>query len=776
MHRGPYLLAGIAMLSFATDAHAQQGGDGGSASSRPATQVQSSGLEDIVVTARRTSELLQSVPVAVTALTGEFLERQNIVDASSIPQFAPSLTVLPTPNSQSGAAIFMRGMGNQEPSSVSEQAVGVYLDGVYLARASGALFDLVSLERVEVLRGPQGTLFGRNTIGGALVLTSRKPSDDIRTEIKAGYGRYNDWYVRGRIDTGYIDGSNIKASISAQHRQNDGYVDNVLTSKSKDFGALNANSVMASVEADWENLTVNYNFDFDYRSGTAPFFQIVAATPDVLNYFSDAAARAGSTFLFGPDRLGTAAGTGFVDQDGKRRFNSYSRTSGHSLTLNYEASDALMLKSITSFRSFLQNTIADLSGNGDLQGVVLDPVSFEPSIGTVSPYKGNLAPQRQRQFSQELQALGTSGDFRYLGGLYYFHEKASESNRQALTFVLEGGMAGLNLTPLQAFGGTSESKAVFGQVSWSPSALDSNLEVTAGGRYTSDKKAIYLSGDVSPIERGRAKFDNFSWLASVSYKFTPDVMTYVRASTGYRSGGLNPRTNVINPFKPEKALVFEAGLKSELFDRHLRFNLAGYISNYDDLQVQQFAAGSDGATSLIVNAGKVQLRGFEAEMTAVPIRGLSFDASVGYIDTKYKTFLFRDPATNDVIDVAGQARPIYTPSWTVHLGGEFTRPVGDNTVRLRVDYSYRTSIYFNALDNTTPFNEDIRSPADNNLKARFSLEDIALGNGQLALGFWGDNLTNQENLASGIDFGSLGFAGGVFKKPRTYGVDARITF
>jgi len=775
MQRRLNLLAGAAMLSLATAAHAQDA-TGRRASSDAAQTPQSSGLQDIVVTARRTSESLQKVPVAVTALSGAFLERQNVVDAASIPQFAPSLTVLPTPNSQSGAAIFIRGMGNQEPSSVSEQAVGVYLDGVYIARASGALFDLVSLERVEVLRGPQGTLFGRNTIGGALVLTSRKPSNDFHAEVKAGYGRYDDWYLRGRVDTGYIGGSNIKASISAQHRQNDGYVDNVLTSKSKDFGSIEANSVMASVEADWDNLTANYNFDFDYRNGTAPFFQIVAATPDVIRYFSQSPALGGSPFVYGPGRLGTAAGTGFVDQDGKRRFNSYSRTSGHSLTLTYALSDALTLKSITSYRRFLQNTIADLSGNGDLQGVILDPVTFDPSIGTVSPYKGNLSPQRQRQFSEELQALGSSGDFRYLGGLYYFDEKASENNRQALTFVLEGGMAGLNLTPLQAFRGTSESKAVFGQLSWLPSALDSKLEITAGGRYTSDKKTITLAGDVDPVQHGRAKFDNFSWLVSASYKITPDILTYARASTGYRSGGLNPRTNVINPFKPEKALVFEAGLKSELFDRRLRFNLAGYISNYDDLQVQQFAAGSGGATSLIVNAGKVQLRGFEAEMTAMPVHGLTLDASAGYIDTKYKTFLFRDPTTNDVIDVADKARPIYTPNWTLHLGGEYARPVANMTARLRIDYSYRTEIYFNALDITTPFNEAIRSPADHNLKARLSLDDIPLGGGKLELGVWGDNLTNQHNLSSGIDFGSLGFAGAVFEKPRTYGVDARITF
>ena len=760
------LMTGVAMAALSGQAQAQGTGEQGGAA----------GLEDIIVTARRTAESMQSVPVAVTALSGEFLDRQNIVDSTSLPQLAPSLTVLPTPNSQSAGTIFIRGMGNNEPSSVSEQGVGVYLDGVYLARSSGALFDLVALERIEVLRGPQGTLFGRNTIGGALVLTSRRPADAIGGEVKVGYGRYEDWYVHSRLDTGYLFGSTIKASIAAQHRQNDGWVNNVLTRSSKDFGALEANSVYAAVEGDFGPLTVNYNFDYDYRNGSPTYVQVVAATPDVLAYYGQSPALGGAPFLYSPDRLQNAQGTGFDDERGRRRFNSYSRLSGHALTLNYEASDAVTLKSITSYRRFFQNTIADLSGNGDLRGVVLDPVTFAPSVDIVTPYKGNLSPQRQKQFSQEFQLIGSAGDFSYLGGLYYFHERSFESNRQALTFVLPGGGAGLNLTPLQAFGGTSESKAAFGQVSWKPAALDQKLELTLGGRYTQDKKTIFLTGDVSPSLNGSAKFDNFSWLASLSYKFAPDVLAYLRVSTGYRSGGFNPRTSVLNAFHPEKATVYEAGLKSDLFDNHVRFNLAAYLTDYSNLQVQQFAAGSGGATSIIANAGKVQLKGFEAELTVVPVRGLTFDGSVGYTDTNYKSFLFRDPGTNALVDVADAAKPVYTPKWTVHLGGELVQPAGDMTTRLRVDYSYRTRIYFNALDITAPFNEQIKSPSDTNLKARLSLEDIELGRASFELGVWGDNLTNQENLLYGVDFGSLGFATATFKKPRSYGVDARMRF
>lgn len=787
-------VAGILGMPFATLATAQE---------LPATaapQERAANLGDIVVTARRSAETLQDVPVAVTALGGDFIERQNISSAADVPQFAPNLTVEQQPSSLSAATVYIRGIGNQEPSAVSEQGVGIYLDGVYLARAAGAVFDLIDLERIEVLRGPQGTLFGRNTIGGALQLISKKPADTMGVTAKAGFGRFNEWYARARLDAGYIVGDVIKASISAQHRESNGYVDNLLTPSSQDPGALKANSIAVGLEGDFGDVTVNYNFDYDDRKGTPAFFQIVAATPLAQNYYSQSPSYGGAPFLINPVRQGTGQQAGFIDRSGDFRYGSKTRVQGHGLTISYEAIPELTIKSITGYRKFFQDTILNLSGNGALRGPVVDFTSPTlVSVQQVTPYNGNNAPQKQWQFSQELQALGKVGDISYLLGMYYFYEKASEFNRQALTLVmpvsaltsigipqsavdgisaLNPGLStvGVNANPVQAFGGTSQSMAVFGQASWKPAALEDKLEVTLGGRYTADDKTAYLAGDVSPVQRGRASFNNFSWLGSVSYDVVEDVMIYGRVSTGYRSGGINPRASVINSFDPEKATAYEAGIKSQFLDNRLRLNLAGYITNYDDLQVQQFAAGSGGATSLIVNAGKVRLSGFEAELTALPFPGFQLDGSVGYVKTKYKEFLFRDPATNMLLDVADQAKPLYTPKWSIHLGAEYAHPIGDALVRLRGDYSHRTQIYFNALDNTAPFNQDLISPGQSNVKARLSVEDINLGGGKLDIGLWGDNLLNQKRLTYGIDFGALGFAGATFNKPVSYGIDARVQF
>ncbi|MET0270110.1 MAG: TonB-dependent receptor [Sphingomonas sp.] len=742
----------------------------------PVASEAAGGLQDIVVTARRTSESLQTVPVAVTALSGAFLDQQNIQDVASVQQFTPNLSILAQSTSVTAASVYIRGIGNQDPSSVTEQGVGVYLDGVYIARSAGALFDLVDLERIEVLRGPQGTLFGRNTVGGAVQLVSKKPSDDFHVEAKGGYGRFNEWFARGRVDTGYIGGSVIKASFAGLHKQRDGYVDNLLAPSDRDPGALNGDAVTANVQADLENVTINYNFDYNDRRGVAPFFQTIVGTSDFTRYFGASPAFGGDPAQISRTRLGEVRQAGFVDRKGRLRYDARAKIQGHSLTVAVEPTEGLTVKSITAYRKFFQDTILTLGGQGNLRGVLLDPVTFQPSVGAITPYNGNNAPQRQHQFSQEVQALGTIGDISYVVGGYYFYENANETNRQQLTFVLPGGQAALNLTPVQAFNGTAESTAAFGQASWKPSALDGKLELTGGIRYTADRKTIGLAGDVRPNLRGVAQFRNTSYLASASYRFAPAIMAYARFSTGYRSGGFNPRAAQLNAYDPERATAYEVGLKSELFDRRLRLNLAAYLTDYDDKQVNQFASGTGGATSLVVNAGKVQYRGFEAEITAAPVDGLTFDGSLGYTQPRYKTFLYRDPATNLVIDVANEARMEQVARFNSHIGGQYAYDISAGTLTGRVDYSYRGTVYFFPLDRTTPFNPDIRSRPDHNLRARLSLSDIKMGAGTMEIGVWGDNLTNQRNIDFGIDFAGLGFGSASFKKPRTYGLDAKINF
>ena len=248
-------------------------------------------------------------------------------------------------------------------------------------------------------------------------------------------------------------------------------------------------------------------------------------------------------------------------------------------------------------------------------------------------------------------------------------------------------------------------------------------------------------------------------------------------SSGYRSGGINPRTNVINTFEPEEVVAYEAGLKADLFDRNVRLNLAAFQTDYDNLQIQQFASGAGGATAVIVNAGKVTYRGAEAELTIVPTSFLTFTGSAGYIDPNYKVFLFRDPVTDTLINVADEARLPQAAKFNAHIGTEFRFPIDFGTFLARLDYSYRSTLYYFALDRVNPFNREIRSRPDHNLRARLALSEVMLSpETEMELSVFGNNLTNQENIDFGIDFGGLGYGAGSFKRPRTFGLELRVSY
>ena len=747
----------------------------------PAAAVEErAGLEDIVVTARRQSESLQRTPIAVTALNSAALEKLNVQQVDKIAQIAPNLVISQQSSGLSAASINIRGIGQTDPSLGLDTAVGVYLDGVYVARSAGSIFDLVDLERIEVLRGPQGTLFGRNTTGGAIQLISKKPSTDFGVTVKGGYGTRDNMFGRVRLDTGNLGGSPISAAFTYYHRQKDGYFDNTLTPDSKDPGSLNVDALSAAVRGDFGALQVDYSYDYDHRTGAPGFFQTVGLSADALKYYGNSEALGGAPLQFDPNgRLKSGQQQPGFDN----HYTSKTVSQGHNLTMAYEASDALTIKSITGFRKLHLFNVLGLSGNGDLKGIVLDPVTFDPSVQSVTPYNGYNGPQNQKQFSQELQALGSIGEFSYVGGLYYFRESVSEYNAQKLTFILAGGDAAVNLAPVAAYSQVSKSYAAFGQVSWKPSAIE-GLELTGGIRYTKDKKSIFLQNTENGVStvigdpRGRTQFHNTSFLGSVSYQLTSDILAYAKMSTGYKSGGFNPRAGTKNEFKPEKLTSYEVGLKADLLDHRLRANFAAFYSDYKDLQVPQFASGSGGATTLLVNAGKATFKGVELELTAVPVRGLTLSGALGYTDPKYKEFLFLNPATDVTSDVADSARFPNVAKFNSNVAAEYIfPPMSIGTIEARVSYSYRSHVYFYPNDEVNPFQKQVSSPATNNVDARIALTDIALGGrakGEFAI--TGENLLNEDQVVYGIDFGGLGFAGKFFSEPRRVGVEFKLTY
>lgn len=735
---------------------------------------EASGLQGVIVTARRQEESLQETPIAVTAVTGELLDQLNVQNISRVADLAPNLTISQLGSSTTSAAIQIRGIGSSEPASTTEAAVGLYLDGVYIARSTAAVFDLVDLDRVEVLRGPQGTLFGRNTTGGAVQLVSKKPADKFGLEEKAGYGRFNDWYTRTRIDTGFIAGSPVKATIAYLHLERDGFFDNILSPNGRDPGSFNNDAVWVSFMGEFGNrFTASYSFDYNERDGAPWFFQIVAATPDVMDYFGRSPSFGGAPFVMSRERLKSGQQLPF---DGDR-LTSTSESVGHNLTIEAKLSDTTTIKSISSYRSFKQYPYCNMSGNGQLRGPVLDPVTFQFSgiQDLYGPFTCDNTPQWQLQYSEELQLLGGSGDWNYVAGLFYFYERAYEHNQQRFTFVLPGGQAALNLTPLQALGGETESIAGFGQVSYRPTVLDSKLELTGGLRYTQDDKEFFSSNFP---ERPKKSFSNASWLASASYQFADDVMGYARISTAYRAGGFSPRSTTLSAFDPEEATAYELGLKAEWFDRRLRTNLSLFQTDYKDLQVNQFASGTSGASAIVVNAGEATFKGFELEFVALLAKGLTADVSYGYVDPKYDKYQFRNPVTDELSDVSREARFSNVAKENLHIGAEYAiNFFGIGKFSTRVDWSKRGRRYFYPLDSINIFNDEIKDPGTENLSARIALSELPLGSyGSWELGIWGENLTDHDNVGYAIDFGGLGFGGLFYTEPRRYGVDVRLRF
>ncbi len=742
----------------------------------------SGGLEDIIVTAQKRSENLQETPLAVSALTAETIERRGITDVSSLTATAPNLTVTTTGASTSNIALFIRGIGESETILTVDSPVGLYVDGIVLGRSSGAVFDLVDLERVEVLRGPQGTLYGRNTTGGAVNLISKRPSNDFRADFFASYGNLDAIQLKGGIDTGEWGNSGISARLTYLHKQRSGYVDNVLARDARDPGAYNVDAFRVALRYDKGGaVRLNYAYDFNDRRSVANPTQLAVARPDILAYASASAALGGAPLQLSRDRLKSLR----LDADGTIK----DRVTGHGLTAEIDLGDNLMLRSLTGHRRWSNSVVNDQDGNGGLVGYVVDPAllaggPFTPlGIQPISLF--NLTFERgQRQWTQELNLIGKIGDaVDFVLGGFYFREVAHESNPTFLTYILPSPTPieaapgvfvdsyGVNLASTFDYRFKSRSKALFGQVT---ARLGDRMSATGGLRYTRDDRHLRQKQPyVRDLDRD---FEKLNWAATLDYRWNDDLMTYARVATGYKAGGFNARSQN-DGFQPENLTSYEVGLKSEWFDRHLRFNLTLFHADHRDVQVGQFLAGSGGSVGITVNAGKAEYNGIEAEWTALLGDRLTINGNLGYVDRKYKSFIIRNPANDQLIDIAKTARFIYSAGTTANVGAEYRfGDMGIGTLSARLDYSYRSRTYFHSTTILNPFNDMLSDGKVGLLDGRVTLADMRLADGKAQLSGWVRNITNKDYLLGAVDFGSLGLGTVGYAPPRTYGIDLRMEF
>lgn len=705
-------------------------------------------IEEVTVIARRREESLQEVPISVAAFSADSIKAMSLTNLKELGQFTPNLTFFN--HGQTGgtsAVVFIRGVGQVDPGYSWDPGVGIYMDGVYLGRMQGNNMDLGDLERVEVLRGPQGTLYGKNTIGGAINLISAKPTDELEGFVEITIGDFDRRDARASINLPLVPGK-LAARVTAVTRNRDGFgtrFDFFSGDKIDQMGDRDSFSGRALI--DWkasDNVNVLLSFDATRSREFGPVRKVVQYNEPLLTFLLNMFVEPdyGDAFLTDTD---------FTSYSNQLNVNNVD-VKGTSLTVDWDVGD-WALKSITSYR--------------DMD--VLSGVDPDGSIYTVINQQDEMT---QDQFSQEFQFSGLAFDQRlnWVTGLYYFEEDGLSGGfvdvyTELYTFI--GLDIGFNL-PIWI---DNQSYSAFGQGTYS---LNDQFSITAGLRYTHDKKEVTReqfrqhSGEVvSPLETASDSWGAVTGRLGVEYKWNDDIMTYASVARGYKGGGINARGSNANefvPFDPEYLLTYEVGLRSDLVDNRVRFNASVYYSDYDDIQFSVIVAGEDAVPLfLVANAAKAQVKGFETELIVTPTQGMVLSAGVGLIDAKYTN---ADPTTG----ITEDSEFVKTPKWSVNLAAEYTAPIGAwGDLVGRLDWAYKTKIYHDAANSPIVVQDPYGL-----LNANLSFVE---GDGKWVLSAFVTNLTDEHYILAGTDFlPSLGFAEVQYARPREWGLSFQCNF
>ena len=715
--------------------------------------------DEIVVTARRREESLQDVPLAVTAVSGAQLEAIGAADITVLTRSTPNVTFETSRGTNSTLTAFIRGVGQQDPVWGFEPGVGLYVDDVYIARPQGALLDVYDVERLEVLRGPQGTLYGRNTIGGAIKYVTSRIGDDPSLSAKVNVGSYNqlDGIVSGSIRLN--DMFAVGGAVAGLTR--DGFGHNVTT------GAEHYNKDVQSGRISLE-FTPSDNF----------FLRIAGdRTEDNSNPkhgHRELPSRNGALPVLS-DVYDTRAGIGDTN---------YVMTQGLSAQAEWTVNDNLTFKSITAWREGESTTVIDFDG---LPQRDLDVPAF----------------YNDEQLTQEFQALVDVGNLSGVVGVYYLNGSAYGA--------FDTILSGLGLTVLVYGKMNTLSTSAFADFTYK---FTDQWSVSVGGRYTEDQKrgtvvrsnwlglgSPLVSGTTNPqfgayatnFTRGRTD-EKFSPRISLNFEPTDDLSLYVSYSQGFKSGGFDPRANfsatnvalqptVLRGFAPETVDSYEAGLKGTFFDR-LTLRTAYFFAKYDDQQVtvQQGAdTNNDGINdtfvSTVLNAASAEYQGVEIEGTLDIVDNLRANFSLGYIDATINEVI------SGGVNVQTDANPLNnfvaqnTPEWTGQLGLTYTADLGEmGSLLVTGSGSYRSEYYiFNGL-----FNQGFAAGASAQYPAggpKLDADSVTLfdlsavwtsSNGHLTVGVYGKNLTDEDYRLHVIKNVGIGFS--VFGPPREFGV------
>lgn len=693
-------LATVSALGLSTAAFAQDSAQTGEP------------VGDIVVTAQFRAQNLQDTPLAITAVDSATIQSRNLGNVTDVAAAAPNVNIRPGGSAFGPAAqVYIRGIGQYDSSFAFEPGVGMYVDDVFHGTLLGSIFDLLDLDRVEILRGPQGTLAGKNSIGGAVKLYSKKPVGDNSGYVELGYGSFNRIELKGSADFTLVP-DQLFVRISGVSKTRDGYLTRL------DYGCANPASGVPAATTN-ANCKLGTEGGQDMQAGRialrwTPTAELEVnlvgmATEDnseigaskLLSLTTTASMPAGTNpaqFITGPkDRTNYATylNLPFTDQKGNEHGATYippvSKVSGREVygSIDYELSDSLALKAISAYQRYKGSYGSDLD---------------------LTPYSTNSANYiyDHEQFTQELRLSGSSlaDSLEWtIGGFYY----TATSKFGGVTYIAPG-TAGENFyvtrdrIPARSLSGFAHAAY----------KLTDAMTVTAGIRYTDDKKT-YHYGRLDPLDvtqpahtvagaingvTGKFKATRWDYRVNVDYRWSRNLMTYAQFSTGYKGGGVNPRPFAAEQavaFNPETLEAFEIGAKTDFFDRALRINLSAFLNKYNDIVFTNVSPTANSVTNATpVNAGDADMKGVELEITARPLDGLSIDASASWLDFELK----RIGATGaTIVGITKNNKAPYAPEWKLGAGIQYSFDLGNaGTVTPRFDINYQ-SHFFSNIDN-----------------------------------------------------------------------------
>lgn len=727
------------------------------------------GLEEIVVTARKREENLQSAPLSVAAFSGDTLAKAGIDDFAEIASRVPGFTL--NPDNVSEPNIFLRGIGTDIESAASSAAIGFFLNDVYLPRASGTAVELFDLERVEIVRGPQGTLYGKNVVGGAINFITRKPTDEFRAGIEAGIGNYGAFDVKANIAGGIGEG--LSGSLAASARRRDGFAFNTFTGN--DVEDLSAFGVMGQLRYQPnDSLDILLSGDLTRRRARGKWVDI--QTPSTHNIpFVNPDPRRGPNNIDGKQDADLGGVHLNVDWDtGAGTLTSISA---------YREGDFKVLNNDAG--SFIDFTRLVYDGNGRIDFFAIDRTQFNDD------YFINNKDEMVKSFSQEFRYRSDwDGAFNLLAGVYYQHEKVDrveDADYIFMRFFAQGRE--IAETRLK-----SDTWAAFLEGTYD---FTDTLGLTAGIRYTKDRKRFsvyretigdFLGADFEDengnFTRAFTASDKQSWDAwtpSVNLHWKPaeDVYLYALVSKGYKSGGWNGE-NATNPgearvsYNPEYALNYEVGAKTTWLDNRLRFNLTGFWTEYKDLQTQQFVIFDPNlpADNVIANAGKARVKGIEIETAVAPVDGLTLFANYTYMDAKITGDLISTELRFDFSCFCNIPVPTNlkgntlrrSPENSFSVGGDLTVPLSSRfNGFVRADYNWTDDFFFD--------NENSPRTRQRSVGVLNGSIGIATEDDKWELRLWAKNLTNELYESGKSDV--IGSVLVSYNPPRTYGATLR---